>query len=328
MPFLKIEELKTLIIDFTSHCNAMCGNCSRNISGVDVNPNMPLDHMSLRTWKKIIANSTYVDEIIFNGSYGDAIMNPNLLEALEYASSKKISIMIHTNGGIGKPELYVKLATVLKKFKQPSGITWSIDGLEDTNHLYRRGVIWQRIIDNAQAFINAGGLARWRMLVFDHNAHQLKECEQLAFSMGFKKFDINGGYTFSAINSVVGKAVENFKANKKDKARTVTYDKSHLDNVERVTGLLEKGFDKGTITCKWQKKRKVQISHTGEVLPCCYMLSDRYPKDTNSPYGKECNSIEWSNINNVSLEEILKSSKLTTPSESRFKICEVTCGEV
>ena len=57
MPFLKIEDLKTLIIDFTSHCNAMCGNCSRNISGVEVNPNMPLQHMSLDTWKKIIDNS-------------------------------------------------------------------------------------------------------------------------------------------------------------------------------------------------------------------------------------------------------------------------------
>jgi MoaA/NifB/PqqE/SkfB family radical SAM enzyme len=328
MPFLKIEELKTLIIDFTSHCNAMCGNCSRNISGVDVNPNMPLDHMSLRTWKKIIDNSTYVDEIIFNGSYGDAIMNPNLLEALEYASSKKISIMIHTNGGIGKPELYVKLANVLKKFKQPSGITWSIDGLEDTNHLYRRGVIWQRIIDNAQAFINAGGLARWRMLVFDHNAHQLKECEQLAFSMGFKKFDINGGHTFSAINSIVGKAVEKFKANKKEEARTIAYNKSYLDNVERVKGLLEKGFDKSQITCKWQKKRKVQISHIGEVLPCCYLLTDRYPRYPDSPYAIEQKDIKWPNINTESLKDIVQGETLTYPKDNRFKICEVTCGEV
>ena len=307
MPFLKIEELKTLIIDFTSHCNAMCGNCSRNISGIEVNPNMPLEHMSFDTWKKIIDNSKYVNEIIFNGSYGDAIMNPILLEALEYASSNKISIMIHTNGGIGKPELYTELATILKKYKQPSGITWSIDGLEDTNHLYRRGVIWQRIMDNVQAFIKAGGVARWRMLVFEHNAHQVEECEHLAFSMGFKKFDINGGYTFSAIDSVVGEAIEKFKANKKDK------------------GLLKKGFDKGHITCKWQKKRKVQISHMGEVLPCCYLLSERYPKDPNSPYATD---MEWPNINTTSLQDIIAGDSLTYPSENRFKICEVTCGEV
>ena len=64
MPFLKIEDLKTLIIDFTSHCNAMCGNCSRNISGVELNPNMPLQHMSLDTWKKIIDTSSLVTKNI------------------------------------------------------------------------------------------------------------------------------------------------------------------------------------------------------------------------------------------------------------------------
>ena len=328
MPFLKIEDLKTLIIDFTSHCNAMCGNCSRNISGVEVNPNMPLQHMSLDTWKKIIDNSEYIDEIIFNGSYGDAMMNPILLEALEYASSNKISIMIHTNGGVGKPELYTKLATILKNFKQPSGVTWSIDGLEDTNHLYRRGVIWQRIMDNVQAFIKAGGVARWRMLVFEHNAHQVEECERLAFSMGFKKFDINGGHTFSAMNSVVGEAIEKFKANKKDEARTIAYDKSYLDNVERVKGLLEKGFDKGHITCKWQKKRKVQISHMGEVLPCCYLLTDRYPRYPDSPYAIEQKDMKWPNINTESLKAIVQGETLTYPKDNRFKICEVTCGEV
>ena len=163
------------------------------------------------------------------------------------------------------------------------------------------------------------------MLVFEHNAHQVEECEHLAFSMGFKKFDINGGYTFSAIDSVVGEAIEKFKANKKDKARTIAYDTSYLDNVERVKGLLKKGFDKGHITCKWQKKRKVQISHMGEVLPCCYLLSERYPKDPNSPYATD---MEWPNINTTSLQDIIAGDSLTYPSENRFKICEVTCGEV
>ena len=68
MPFVRKKDLKTLVVDFTSHCNAMCGNCSRNIDGVKVNPNMPLGHMDIDTWKNIVDNAKGIDEIIFNGS--------------------------------------------------------------------------------------------------------------------------------------------------------------------------------------------------------------------------------------------------------------------
>ena len=53
MPYIKLNDLEAIVIDFTSHCNSMCGNCSRNIDGVTVNPRMPLEHMSLETWKKL-----------------------------------------------------------------------------------------------------------------------------------------------------------------------------------------------------------------------------------------------------------------------------------
>ena len=328
MPFVRKKDLKTLVVDFTSYCNAMCGNCSRNIDGVKVNPNMPLGHMDMDTWKNIVDNAKGIDEIIFNGSYGDPIMNPNLPFALEYARKKlKCKIMIHTNGGIGKPNLYRMLAQILSGFPQAI-ITFSIDGLEDTNHLYRRHVVWKSVMENAKAFIDSGGIARWRMLVFEHNKHQIEQAEELSKDMGFKVFDINGGYTFTAIDSVINEAVETFKATKKEQARTIAYDTSKLDNVKRVKGLIEKGFDKGCITCKWKKKQKIQISHTGEVFPCCYLLSDRYAKNPDSPYAKECNSVEWPNVNNMPLEEILESDILNHPSDNRFKICEVTCGEV
>ena len=66
----------------------------------------------------------------------------------------------------------------------------------------------------------------------------------------------------------------------------------------------------------------------GEVFPCCYTLSDRYPRYVDSPYAKNVNSIKWLNINDMPLHEILESNTLTDPKDKRFKICEVTCGEV
>jgi len=331
MPFLKLKDIDTVTVDFTSHCNAMCGNCARNIGGVQVNPSMPLEHMKPATWKNLFTEKVLenINKIIFNGSYGDPLRNPYIFECLNYLKQyNKPEIHIHTNGGMNGPKFFAELAECLKDFPFPTHVVFSIDGLEDTNHLYRRNVQWHKVMENAKSFIDAGGLARWRMIVFEHNAHQLKDAEQLSKAMGFGKFDINGGYTFSAIDSVVGEAIEKFKASKKDDARTIKYNKEHLDNVDRVKGLLKEGFDKGHITCKWQKKKKIQISHVGEVFPCCYLEAERYPKDANSIYAKDVTDMNWLNINNNSLEHILDSNVLTTPSENRFKICEVTCGEM
>ena len=45
-------------------------------------------------------------------------------------------------------------------------------------------------MENAEAFISAGGRARWDFIVFKHNQHQVEEAEKLANKMGFKQFRI------------------------------------------------------------------------------------------------------------------------------------------
>ena len=46
------------------------------------------------------------------------------------------------------------------------------------------------IIKNAQAFIDAGGYAVWKMIKFDHNEHQVEDCRALAKNLGFQRFDL------------------------------------------------------------------------------------------------------------------------------------------
>ena len=52
-------------------------------------------------------------------------------------------------------------------------VIFSLDGLEDTNHIYRVGVQFKKVMENTQAFINAGASAHWDMLVFKHNKHHV-----------------------------------------------------------------------------------------------------------------------------------------------------------
>ena len=77
--------------------------------------------------------------------------------------------------------------------------TWfGIDGLEDTNHIYRRGVKWERLQNNFREYIKAGGNAGWQFIVFPWNVHQIEEARQRSLDEGFTAFSIvqtvrNGG---------------------------------------------------------------------------------------------------------------------------------------
>ena len=41
------------------------------------------------------------------------------------------------------------------------------------------------MIENAKAFINAGGKAQWNYLVYKHNEHQIPEARKMSEELGF-----------------------------------------------------------------------------------------------------------------------------------------------
>ena len=65
-----------------------------------------------------------------------------------------------------------------------------IDGLADTNSMYRRMTNFDKIMDNANAFISAGGNAHWKMIEFEHNKHQIEEARTVGKENGFANFTI------------------------------------------------------------------------------------------------------------------------------------------
>ena len=346
MEYIPFEQLQTIVVDFTSYCNSSCGNCSRNIMGVDINPNMPLQHMTVDTWKRLmtVENVSQISEIMFNGAYGDCIMNPNLFECLEHLltlTDELPSIRIDTNGGICDTDYWRDLAILLNNFPKPTHVTFSIDGLEDTNHLYRRNVNFNKVMENSKSFIDNGGWARWRTLIFEHNKHQIDDMRKLSETMGFLKFDINGGTHTQAINFIVGEAREYYKKNKKQDSYEVVYAFNQHENKLREKlkqyNSLDEVWNSTNIKCQWSDKRMIQISHMGEVWPCCYFLAERYPKDNSSIFYTdilrvlENNEIDFNNINKHSLRDILNTDffvyELTRSwNNVRYQLCPRNCS--
>lgn len=316
MEKIKPDNLIQLQIDVTSYCNSFCGSCIRNIKGGPLNPSVKLQHMSWKVWKNIVdfCENSLVDRMCFNGNYGDLSSHPEIIDMLEYLYMKNpnISLNIHTNGGARNIEFWRDLAVTVKKFPV-SFVTFSIDGLKDTNHIYRRGVNFDKIMENAQSYIGAGGNARWRMIVFDHNKHQLQTARDLAKEMGFFSFSLNRSFA----TSLEVEAYKEFPqgiitAPDANTVNSIRKDYEYMDKLENTDLSKLSKFKKLESRCPWQQERTVQINMLGEVWPCCYVSMTagasnqknlerfQYFIQKKKEYGSEFN-----NLNHYSLDEIL-----------------------
>lgn len=185
------DKLKCIHIEITSRCQASCPMCNRNLYGGLKNPRLVLDDWTIDDFKNII-NKEIVEQlfqIMFCGHFGDPLINPHFIEMIRYLNNVNPNLMIniHTNGSFYKEDYWIDLAKSLPK----NHIVYiGIDGLEDTHNIYRIGTDFNKIIKNAKAFIDAGGIASWEMIRFKHNQHQVEECKKLSKEIGFTYFSV------------------------------------------------------------------------------------------------------------------------------------------
>ena len=180
--------IKQLELEITTFCNAACPQCSRNFYGGPRWPTVPTLSMSL-TWlqEKVPLDLLKNLEVIrFCGTYGDPGMHPDLIDIIAWLKSiTKARIFISTNGGMRSNRWWKSLA---KALGQHDRVIFGIDGLHDTNHIYRRNVDFDKVINHSREFINNGGQAVWQFLVFEHNQHQTEQAQQLSQDLKFVDF--------------------------------------------------------------------------------------------------------------------------------------------
>ena len=194
--FFNFPELNQLHIELTNACNAACPMCSRfHVNSPLIRPDLEIDQITIDKFKKYFPPDVVkkCEVILFCGVHGDPGMARDLYEICEYIDevSPMTVIRMNTNGGMRKPEFWEKMGKLFaKKYRDHWSwqITFSIDGLEDTNHLYRRNVEWGKLMENVKAYTGAGGRAEWDYLIFKHNEHQIDEAKALSKELGFYSF--------------------------------------------------------------------------------------------------------------------------------------------
>lgn len=176
-------------METSSVCNAACPMCPRE---TDQRFDKKSDPTSLSLAQvKDLFNIEFIKnlELMFMcGNYGDPAAAPECIDIFKYFREVNPSVRlgIHSNGSLRNEKWWSELGTVLNQ--EGDYCIFSVDGLKDTNHIYRVNTDFDKIMQNAKSFISAGGRARWEYLVFEHNQHQIEEAKQLATDLGFERF--------------------------------------------------------------------------------------------------------------------------------------------
>ena len=186
----RYNDITSVQIEITEKCNAACPACSRTYFGYGELAGIYQKHMSLDEFKLLLPPNLVSNliRVIFCGNVGDAQVNPNLPHMLEYLyfHNKDIQFQLNTNGGMHGAEYWANLA----KYKNMR-IWFAVDGTtQEVHSYYRRNTNLNKVLENAKAYIDAGGNAILQFILFEHNQHQLEDIKKLAKEYNFNDIEV------------------------------------------------------------------------------------------------------------------------------------------
>ena len=326
-------KIKVLDLEPSTQCNAACPMCARSFQGL-LNTSVPVANLSVDALSTLRPYLNNLERLSMCGNYGDPILNPDLMSLIDYCISinPHCSTIIHTNGGARNVDWWQRLA------QYPNlKVRFGIDGLEDTNSLYRRKVRWDILERNYRAFISAGGTAEWKMIVFGHNQHQVQACRARASQEGFSNFSYVVTNRFTQGDKTVFTMHPDAEDTTPLTAADIDFDpaKFEASHVNRTLGvyssnayaeedsvkprtsttpsiIAQRAFAysdhvvpaENNISCYTQAEGIVYVSAAGDLYPCCHL---GYPYGGQNKYDE----LEWLdkskiNLYNNSSDQIFK----------------------
>lgn len=231
-------------IGITNKCNAKCFTCNRQVfTNYQYN-----DDMSLSTLVKILKDS---EEITYIGEMGDFIFHKHSLEIARMTiEDYNIPMNVDTIGNIHDDTYWTKLGKLCSK--GDSFVRFMIDGIGESDP--HRQINNKDVLHNLKIFIDAGGHAKIKTILFNFNQDEIETMKLLFQSMGVKEY--------STIRSRLYKESGPLSAPKGQKASLNIMDSLKLKSPE---------------FCPWHKHNMVYINEFGELKVCCHLVFEGIP---------------------------------------------------
>jgi len=313
------QDITSIHLEVTSKCQARCPMCPRRLHGGPLLEGLDLEEIDLTTFVNWFPKD-FVRQLKFLnmcGNLGDPIVAKDTLEIFKYLrdTNSEMTLQMHTNGSGRNITWWKQLAQLKVK------VVFGIDGLEDTHSLYRINTDFEKIMQNSSHFIDEGGDARWDMLVFKHNEHQVDDCEQLSKDMGFKGFSIKHTTRFK--DGKFDVLDDNYNI-----THTLLPSSKSLEMIEPAKQAMQEILP--TITCKAKQDNQMYVSANGNVSPCCWLDLEWIPQHSAQRIDYMVKIGKFPNLHKQSLKEIFDSNFFNKISScwtsTGIKECSKQCG--
>lgn len=334
---MNYSEIKQIHFEPTQRCQALCPMCDRT-----GNPHLKNLEIDINKFKKIFDDNfiRQLDTFLMCGNHGDPIICSDTLKMFDYLReiNSNLFLQMTTNGGARNSKWWKDLAKI---FGKQGKVIFSVDGLEDTNHLYRVNVDWKRVENSMDAYTQAGGKGIWVFLIFEHNEHQVEEAERLAKLFGLDFVKKKSGRW---VQTFQHKKVEEKKTKKGNVIKPPTnqeYQNKSVNKYEELIdefGTFSNYLDSTDIKCKSIQKKEIYVSAEGLVTPCCWTAGRLYK--TYHYIGQDQMWKFIDDVNNINalhkplrdivegdfFKKIEQSWYIPTCSQGKSEVCAQKCG--
>jgi MoaA/NifB/PqqE/SkfB family radical SAM enzyme len=251
------------ILEVTNVCNLKCPFC---LTGKGISGGREVRHMGYEEAREIIdavADYIYLLQLY---TWGEPLLNKDLIKIIEYSKSRNISVMLSTNATAMTPAYNARLIASGLDY-----ITVAVDGGSEESYVqYRVGGSYEKVLANIRDLLEQRDRANtrrpfveWQFIVFRHNEHEVASTEAMAYKLGIDKFTPLPAYVED----------EAWLPQNKKYRKTSLYNPERLKNCQRP----------------WSH---LNVRADGGVAPCCYEF---FKKDDFGTLGTERFGDIWNN---------------------------------
>jgi len=285
------NNITDIHLELTDKCQAACPMCARNWYGGADRPYVKNVEITLEQFKSWfpIDFLKQLKNVYACGNLGDPLLAKDCAEIFEYLSDHTpddCRLAIHTNASLRSKAWWENLAGIMRN---KGIVVFAIDGFEDTHSLYRKHTDWNKIIENAKAFIAAGGKARADSIVFKHNQDRADELKEFLLGLGFETVNLKSTQRFHGI--------ENYPVKNKDGITEYYLQAPTLSkfaepiikiNMDRIVKpkVYNHIINNATIVPECMTKKEIYVDPAGHVFPCC-QIAGTYTNDVIDGEGSE-----------------------------------------
>ena len=256
-------SIKWLHVEVSSRCNAWCPACPRNVNGYGLTPGLIEQDLDIDRYAQVLECLPNLETVQMCGNNGDPLAHHAVDRMIDVTVDHVQRVQIHTNGGLRSPGWWQDLASRLSGTQHE--VWFGIDGIGEVHEIYRQGTQYDRVIDNARAFISAGGTAVWQFIPFRHNEHQLRDCLRLSQSLGFRRFQPVHSFRTGVTRARHWRTGAEFELSPSQ----ILPPRNITDRPPTVSSK----------DCMHLQHPSIYLSAAGQVSPCCYMDPVRSESD-------------------------------------------------